>query len=104
MYSASVWVGEIPAATSSLCCFAIKNSLTRVQFCDFSSARRRRVALSTESLVRLDIFPTIPARLSRHIKWRVYEKKQSVLFTSPFFGHCLGISVSQFCSGRGFSP
>src|SRR5678815_5631437 len=56
MYSASICVGDMPAATSFLCCFAIKNSLTRVKFCDFSSARRSRVTLSTDSIVRLNVF------------------------------------------------
>src|SRR4030095_9728503 len=104
MYSASICVGDIPAATSFLCCFAIKNSLTRVKFCDFSSARRRRVTLSTDSIVRLNVFLLYQRGCQAISKWRLYEKQNLVLFTFHFFGHCLGIPVSQFCSRRGFRP
>src|SRR5215510_3520151 len=58
---------RVPCSNFFSMLFRHKNSLTRVQPCDFSSARRRRIGFSTDSIVRLDICPTIPARLSRHI-------------------------------------
>src|SRR5262249_27092611 len=58
---------RVPCSNFFSMLFRHKISLPRVQFCDFSSARKRRIGFSTDSIVRLDIFPTIPPRLSRHI-------------------------------------